>query len=746
MPGAFVLWAAEYIRSSFPGGQLTWAFVFQGLGLPEDRDLGVRLVVDGLRWWRRRVRLAEGGQRMFLYSLMAEGGLPEALLAQEGLYRRVVLGLLEEMEAEGGAEAAPIAERMAARWVAALPQTFRTADFARLLAELTLALARLRALIPEDLSGQAAEHWLNYNQPGWDADLPLRMSPAIAEQLIRPALGGERRSTPSAGPLATRELCRDDGGCWRWFVRLRDEGFLPEMQLPDAEGLRLRLLPTGAAAVNAEAVVWAATPDQKGWQVRRIGRTGGSLMPLAPDVPFVLGAFADGRPRGEVVVTAGLPDACVAPTLWRAADPADGADAVRLVAQPGTGKARAACLWVLGPETVSAAVHGCIAIVGPEPVAGGRLWRVSGQGMLSFGSQHRFEIETSAAEEAPEARLVPVGRVLSVWRTERDRGLVYCGRPQILGEMGAAGLRLLPDRALRFVQIRGRALAEQMVEWVDKGEVLTRLRLTSLPQETRLSITEETAGRLRLAAAGLQQGVRLSLRGGAAEARADLANGRGEIVIDVTGAPPGQVALRLTDIDSGAGLHLIAPWPARSGLILDPNGNRLERDTPIAADALRGWRAVVPEGAMGELAMGLVGHPVVAVSAAGEVPLHSYLPLIRAMLAQGGPDAQVNLNLIVQGREGKRLEVRRYQDQVLVEGDELRTGLARGTRAAPKTALAAQLDRRPVTLHAVDLTIPGKSVVIEAVATRNLRMLLARKIHEIGRPALAPPGQRNSRL
>jgi len=33
MAAAFVLWAAEYIRSSFPGGQLTWAFVFQGLGL-----------------------------------------------------------------------------------------------------------------------------------------------------------------------------------------------------------------------------------------------------------------------------------------------------------------------------------------------------------------------------------------------------------------------------------------------------------------------------------------------------------------------------------------------------------------------------------------------------------------------------------------------------------------------------------------------------------------------------------------
>jgi hypothetical protein len=40
---------------------------------------------------------------MFLYSLMAEGGVPEALLLQEGLHSRVMKGLLVEIEAEGGA-------------------------------------------------------------------------------------------------------------------------------------------------------------------------------------------------------------------------------------------------------------------------------------------------------------------------------------------------------------------------------------------------------------------------------------------------------------------------------------------------------------------------------------------------------------------------------------------------------------------------------------------------------------------
>ena len=76
MPAAFVLWAAEHIRSKFPGGQLTWEFVLKGLGLREDRDQAVDLVENGLRWWRREVRISEAGRRMSLYSLMAEGGLP----------------------------------------------------------------------------------------------------------------------------------------------------------------------------------------------------------------------------------------------------------------------------------------------------------------------------------------------------------------------------------------------------------------------------------------------------------------------------------------------------------------------------------------------------------------------------------------------------------------------------------------------------------------------------------------------
>ena len=276
MSAAFVLWAAEHIRSKFPGGQLTWEFVFHGLGLREDRDQAVPLVEDGLRWWRRAVRISDAGRRMFLYSLMAEGGLPQALMVvQLGLYRRVVLGLLADIEAEGGLEAAPFSERIVARWITLLPQTFQTTDFVRLLAELALALIRLRSMLPADLPEQAADRWLDTHHPGWATTLPLRMSPEIAEQLIRPALGSARGvRTVAGGPLASRELRRDQSGCWRWFLRLNEEGFLPHALLPGADGLRLRLLPVGGAIETMDAPVYLAAPEPGGWRVRRFGQIG----------------------------------------------------------------------------------------------------------------------------------------------------------------------------------------------------------------------------------------------------------------------------------------------------------------------------------------------------------------------------------------------------------------------------------------------------------------------------------------
>lgn len=553
----------------------------------------------------------------------------------------------------------------------------------------------------------------------------MRLSPEILEQLIRPALQSERDGhRPTGGPLATRELHQNETGRWDWFLRVANEGFLPDVLLPGASDLRLRLLPLGVAAERAATLVYTAAPDQGGWQLQRFGRSGVSLIPLPADIPFALGAYADGRPKGEVVIAPDLPTPADAPSFWRAADPSEGQDARRLVSQPGSGRARAAFLWLLASKTATPIAEEGVSLADPQDIPGGKLWRVAGRGTLTISTGHSFRIETVAETEELEARLVPLGDVLRGWRTERDRGLVYCGMPRLFGEVGAAGVKQIPERMLRILGLSSRVLGDRMVEWVEHNEVRARMRLIYLPQAARISITEKGAGQLGLIASGLPKGTRLVLRAGGEEARADLVGDTAQIALAVQGAPPGQVTLRLSDPGAGNALELVSAWPARAGLILKPDDARLDRDEPLAVEGLRGWRALVPEGASGDLELELVGCPAMAVPVTGEVPLYPYVPLVRAMLAQKGPDAQVNLRLIVSGAQARRLKIRRYHDQAVVEGDRLRVGIARDTRPGPETALSAALDRRPITLHAVDLTAPAKAVLIEHTPERDLRALL----------------------
>lgn len=120
--GWFALWAVERIRRFYAGGGLTWAFVFAGMSVEPDQRQAAELAEKGLLFWRRPLRRsAMGGGRHFLYSLMAEGGLPDALLARESGYRAALLGTIADIGAMGAATALTIARR----WLGALPQVYQ---------------------------------------------------------------------------------------------------------------------------------------------------------------------------------------------------------------------------------------------------------------------------------------------------------------------------------------------------------------------------------------------------------------------------------------------------------------------------------------------------------------------------------------------------------------------------------------------------------------------------------------------
>ena len=727
----FVFWASEHIRANFSGGPLTWDFVFSAIGWPEDQDLARELTAQGLEWWRRETRVSHAGIRMFLYSLMAEGGIPEALLRSPGLYRDVVLGLLREIESEGGTAAESSSERIAARWIVRLPQTFQSPDVARLLAGLALFLAELRAELPVDLPEAAAERWLSEHRPGWISRLPLRMTPEIAETLIHPALRAEREPLFALPrPLCRRELRRDETGTWHGYLALSDDGWLPAALFPGAEELRLRLLPSGTQPIYG--LTYSAAPEDNGWQLRRFGNTGGVLFPFHPQEPFALTAFADGRVKGEAVIDPGLPSPDESPHFWGVADRSEGASAHRLIPLSGTGKTRAACVWVLAPEDMDLETDAGLMLEDLDTAPGGLLWRISGKGILSLGTRC-YRVETGAEEESTEARLIALGRTLPGWRLEGSTP-VYRGDVTFHGQLGASGMLRLSECELR--RSRGRILFGELVEWMRDDETLASFRLVRLPLSTHFDLREEAPGRITLRAEGLERAERITIRAAGAETQCDVVDGSVRLTLETKGVAPGLVEMRLSAPATGAVLSLRAPWPARRGMILDAEGKQLTGNRPISVEALYGWRVVVPEGFRGDLQLWLTGRHAISLPVAGEGSLAAHRPLIQAMLAQGGPDAQVNLSLVVGGDEGKRLEIRRYHEQAVIEDGTLRVGIPRDQPISPETSLAIQLRKsQRLTIHAVDMGRPECSKLEEVRASADLHAIFG----DAGGPWLIQP-------
>ena len=717
----FVFWATEQIRRNFHGGPLKWELIFNELSWPEDQDWGRNLAERGLDWWGREVQRDSSGNRMFLYTLMAEGGIPESLLKNPGNFRNVVLGLLRDVEAEGGTAAKPWLELIAERRIEQLPQAFRSPHITRLLADFAFFLAELRARLPHDLPVSAAVRWLDGKYPGWISQVPLRMTEEIAETLIHPAILSERHTSfATSDPLCKRELRLDQSGKWQGYLIFEDDGWLPDELFKDSVGRRLRMMPSGSDSIDG--LVYSAAPEEGGWRLRRFGNRRKSEFPYDPQIPFSLVAYEDGRSKGEAVIDPGMPAADAAPSFWGAAESESNAEeSARLVPRSGSGKTRKAFIWVLAAEDVEPVADEGLTLAEPETAPGGRLWRASGKGVLQLGDT-QYRIETGSDDETPDAALIPSGRILPGWRRFGNRP-VYLGRVKYLGRYATWALRAVSEHELRRRPTRG-VLFSELVEWSRNSVVLANFQIVSIPENAQLKLREVSTGVVELEADGLANGLRVQITAGGIPSVGDVVDGRVTLKLEVPGRVPKGIELRLSDPAEGRALELHSHWPFRHGTIINPDGERLEANLPSTPNALHGWRSVVPTGSKGDLQLRLRGEIEVALPVQGESSISAQRPLIEAILAQGGPDAQVDVSLAVDG-ESKRLEIRRYQDNATVHDGILRVGLDRDAPYSSESALEKSIrEGRVLAVHAVDTTDPNRYVEKENWASGDLNELL----------------------
>ena len=223
---------------------------------------------------------------------------------------------------------------------------------------------------------------------------------------------------------------------------------------------------------------------------------------------------------------------------------------------------------------------------------------------------------------------------------------------------------------------------------------------------------------LTCVAIGLPLGTGLSFDG---QPEYPLSGGLSRLTAPTAAVRTGRVDITLRAAESPLALRCSLPRPSRLGLFVDEADRVLATDLELDLDEVLGWRVMVPGETEGHLQIRLhagtetSGPKPILRMVVDEVGFGTLMPLLRAMLAIGGPDAELRLRVLANGTQSPRLTVRRFQrSAVWLDG-----GLV---PARNSDELDANLD-----LHCLNLSAPGESLDLAKVATgSNIAPLLPR--------------------
>lgn len=607
----YVLWASEHIRRRYDGSGLSWEFINTDVPQMFDGTTIAGFVRSGLDVWLRPLRRGRGGNRLFMYTLLAEGGIPLAVLESAGRHTQVLRDMIDAICSRGGIAGLgyETAFDMAHQKMRYLPNILKDLDSVALFLDLAQAIHDLREALPPGLEGGQRQDWLDRERPGWQRSLPLRVTPQIIENIIRPSLTVAHPVLRPRSHPAVREIHLTETGAAVLVAVpvavLAPQASLPVLALPQDEASLLRLVPRFATrrpfAYRALRAAEGGVRD-----LERLGGSGPEVVPLGLGETLDFDVMADSQSLGVWSALPGLPSPVEAPSLWAG----QGADGLRLRQMSGGGRTRASSLWVTLPEGAAPGLDVGLVALRRIKIAGASLLEVQGQGLLTLGD-HTLRIATEADSDSEPAALHFFGRTLPIWRTTGGEP-VYLGHPTVYGQKGNAALVALRGAQLRRATRPGSLFGAEFHEWWIEGERIAAARALFLPAELRVEMKETPDGGLSVLVSGLPEGLLADLRAGALSAHAPA--GAGPLVLGTVhlarcrGEGDLLARCRLGRVlvgVSGGNAGCRGPRPSgKRGAGADPRGHRGRRGDgaqcdagaagAVAVDAARYGRACCP--------------------------------------------------------------------------------------------------------------------------------------------------------
>ena len=597
LPGAlFCLFASEWIRRCYSGGQLRYADILAAAHAPTlPHPVLQDLVQRGLRFWGRPL-LRVGQARIFLLTLACEGGLPMQFLRREGAaVRRYFRALLRDVCTYRQAGLSSVA--LASQASSYLPKSLRQDVVYALAAQIADAVWALQPRVSGDTDPIAR---LDQIAPTWRDSFPLELSDHTArsflEGLVSDAVDIGR--TGHDGFQVLRSLRHSAQG-WELRAQIDLPGFLDHQQAAalfgaDVTGrLELRLHSNGSES----SVIGWATAGPTGVMIERANRLCEHKGSAARGALIVKarGQGADQRP----LPTQGGEALEDLPWIFVASDDAGGALTFR---GQGSIRTRYPAAWIAVPQGAELTPEGDTELEDAGTIIDldRRVVRVVGQVRVTNADEMQCRVATRA-DQADEVSYRVEGKPLPLARASVPQ---YLGVPRVWGIAPEGLPRAVPDHQLRWRELGvGRAWrpfnrdcrGDGELRCIDNGELRFRTRIGLLPEGFTIKYEPgltHTGGRLRVSCPAGTVGVRDAPAG--ITWQAIESPDAKDALIDVrsTGEAPESLTLGIRWPHGGEN-RLSIPFPAGGPRFLAPSGRVLGHAESIPHDRLSGVRARV---------------------------------------------------------------------------------------------------------------------------------------------------------
>jgi hypothetical protein len=405
----FVLWAAEWFRRRYDGNILRWATLGACIGLQLEQTAWRRLADEGLKYWGIE-ELHLNGTHHRLVAIARQGGFPVAALegGENGWASRYLQGLVGALLAESDSTT-EAADRLAVGHIEEIPLTWRNEEMRAVCAELAVAVTALRR--EAEMCGVTARTlvsaWLDQHHPDWRDNLPVAIDDDGGRALVDGLIAATVRSHAT---ISAQRILRIDESERREQVELTLDGLLRNAHLQDlaTEWNRLRLFASGELARHITGELGVAEPAEDGWVVRPVSIRRRFDVPFATAVTVEL--RGEGLRKGEpFTLSGGEPVGSGLRVCSREAGVQSGAFDLRVVGG-GTGGYRGAELYLDVPADWRAGIHNaesnCAEHLAPGDPRGRRLWRMSGEVLVTSPKDDKFLIRSGQSGDQRDRLLL----------------------------------------------------------------------------------------------------------------------------------------------------------------------------------------------------------------------------------------------------------------------------------------------------------------------------------------------------